>query len=200
MSKELLNHEKIFDYTTIWMDSVRNGAFTLTNTNRLIRFYKGANGLKTGSTSKAKFCLSASAKRNEMQLIAVVMASSTRDSRNEAAVKLLDYGFAGFECVSYAGENIQDVKVVGGVREFVPVVSGEFNDVRKKGESERIQKVYEIPQNINAPIKKGDVVGRVLYKLDGEIIGQCEVYADEEVKRVDFFYQIQKNLNNFLLY
>lgn len=200
MSRELLNHEKIFDYTTIWMDSVRNGAFTLTNTNRLIRFYKGANGLKTGSTSKAKFCLSASAKRNEMQLIAVVMASSTRDSRNEAAVKLLDYGFAGYECVSYSQEHIQDLNVVGGVKQSVPVVSGKFSDVLKKGEREKIQKVYEIPQKINAPINKGDVVGRVLYKIDGEIIGQSEVYAGENVKRVDFFYQIKKILNNFLLY
>lgn len=200
MSRELLNHEKIFDYTTIWMDSVRNGAFTLTNTNRLIRFYKGANGLKTGSTSKAKFCLSASAKRNEMQLIAVVMASSTRDSRNEAAVKLLDYGFAGYECVSYSQEDIQDLNVVGGVKQSVPVVSGKFIDVLKKGEREKIQKVYEIPQKINAPINKGDIVGRVLYKIDGEIIGQSEVYAGEEVKRVDFFYQIKKILNNFLLY
>lgn len=98
MSRELITkHPKILEYSSIWMDTIRNGAFGLTNTNRLVRFYRGANGLKTGSTSKAKFCISATALRDGMQLIAVVMASPTRDARNESAKKLLDYGFANFE-------------------------------------------------------------------------------------------------------
>ena len=91
MSRELLKHETILNYTNIWMDTIRNGEFGLTNTNRLIRFYKGANGLKTGSTSKAKFCISATAKRDGMQLIAVVMGSPTRDIRNECAKKMTKY-------------------------------------------------------------------------------------------------------------
>ena len=99
MSAELMKHETVLKYTTIWMDSIRNGEFGLTNTNRLIRFYNGANGLKTGSTSKALFCISAAAKRDGMQLIAVIMASPTRDTRNEAAKKLLDYGFANYRVV-----------------------------------------------------------------------------------------------------
>ena len=94
MSRELMKHDKIFEYTTTWMDSIRNGAFGLTNTNRLIRFYKGATGLKTGSTGKAGFCISATAKRDGLHLIAVIMGSETRDIRNNAAKKLLDYGFS----------------------------------------------------------------------------------------------------------
>jgi len=98
MSRELITkHPKILEFSSIWMDSIRNGAFGLTNTNRLVRFYRGANGLKTGSTAKAKFCISATAERNGMQLIAVVMAAPSRDERNEIAKKLLDYGFAGWE-------------------------------------------------------------------------------------------------------
>ena len=98
MSRELITkHPKILEFSSIWMDSIRNGAFGLTNTNRLVRFYRGANGLKTGSTAKAKFCISATAERGGMQLIAVVMAAPSRDERNEIAKKLLDYGFAGWE-------------------------------------------------------------------------------------------------------
>ena len=94
MSRELIKHEKILEYSSIWMDTIRNGEFGLTNTNRLVRFYKGANGLKTGSTSKAGFCISASAERNGMTLIAVVMAAPTRDIRNSIATSLLEIGRA----------------------------------------------------------------------------------------------------------
>ncbi len=119
MSKELLKHEKIFDYTTIWMDTVRNGAFGLTNTNRLIRFYNGANGLKTGSTSKAGFCISATAKRDGMQLIAVVMGSPTRDERNATAAKLLDYGFARYEVYNTPSLTQETLPVLGGKKDSV---------------------------------------------------------------------------------
>ena len=96
MSRELIRYPKILEYSSTWMDTVRDGAFTLTNTNRLVRFYKGATGLKTGSTSKAGFCISATANRDGMHLIAVVMGSSTRDERNQSATALLDHGFANF--------------------------------------------------------------------------------------------------------
>ncbi len=200
MSKELLNYEKIFDYTTIWMDSVRNGAFTLTNTNRLIRFYKGANGLKTGCTSKAKFCISASAKRDDLQLIAVVMASPTRDERNAAATKLLDYGFANYSYVSFPEEKLENIKVVGGMSESVGLYSTEFGDVVSKGESSKIEKEIDIPAKISAPVKKGDIVGKVYYKIGDEKIGESEIYASEDVMRVDFLYQLTKIFENFLLY
>ena len=97
ISRELLKHTKIFDYTTIWMDSLRNGSFGLSNTNKLIRFYKGANGLKTGSTSTAKYCISATAERDGMQLIAVIIAAPTTADRFSSASAMLDYGFANYE-------------------------------------------------------------------------------------------------------
>lgn len=200
MSMELLKHEKIFDYTCIWMDTVRNGQFTLTNTNRLIRFYKGANGLKTGSTSKAKFCLSASAKRDGLQLVAVVMASSTREARNSAATKLLDYGFANYSYVYYEKQDVGEVNTVGGIEEKLKLECDEISFVVSKNEVSMIEKILEIPSVVNAPLKKGDPVGKIIYKINGEIIGQSVVKAASDVNRIDFIYQIKKILNNFLLY
>lgn len=200
MSKELLKHEKIFDYTTIWMDTVRNGEFTLTNTNRLIRFYKGANGLKTGSTSKAKFCLSASAKRDGLQLVAVIMGAPTRDSRNSAATKLLDYGFANYGYVNFQKEKITQIKVVGGKVEQIDVYSEECSFVVAKSEIPKIEKIYELPNEIIAPVNKGDVIGTVVYKINGDIIGEKPILAMQDIDRIDFLYQIKKILKNFLLY
>jgi len=200
MSMELLKHEKIFDYTTIWMDTVRNGEFTLTNTNRLIRFYKGANGLKTGSTSKAKFCLSASAKREGLQLVAVVMASSTRDSRNASATKLLDYGFANYSYIEFPQEEIGDVKVVGGKVETIKAVTENCGFVVSKADANKIEKVIETSEGISAPVAKGDVIGTVTYKINGEIIGEKNIVSSEDAERIDFLFQIKKIFNNFLLY
>ena len=200
MSRELLKYEKIFDYTTIWMDSVRNGEFVLTNTNRLIRFYKGANGLKTGSTSKAKFCLSASAKRDGMQLIAVVMASPTRDQRNAAATKLLDFGFSNYALYTNVKKDIESIKVIGGKEKSVEIKADEIVKVLKKGQAELIESCFETDGEIYAPVASGDVVGRVVYKINGEEIGSVNVYASHNVDRVDFLYQIKKILYNFLLY
>ena len=107
MSRELIRHEKILQYSSIWMDTVRNGEFGLTNTNRLVRFYRGATGLKTGSTSKAKFCMSATAKRDGMHLIAVIMGAETKDIRNTEATKLLDWGFANYSL--YASERASSI-------------------------------------------------------------------------------------------
>ena len=115
MSRELMKHETIMNYTSIWMDTIRDGAFGLTNTNRLIRFYSGATGLKTGSTAKAKFCISATAKREGMHLCAVIMGSPSRDIRNEAAKALLDWGFANYYTYSDAGADAGKVPVRGGV-------------------------------------------------------------------------------------
>ena len=116
MSRELIKHPKILEYSSIWMDTIRNGAFTLTNTNRLIRFYNGANGLKTGSTSKAGFCISATALRDNMQLIAVVMGAPNRDTRNEIAKKLLDYGFANYTVASWDAAELEPIKLLGGLQ------------------------------------------------------------------------------------
>ena len=194
MSRELITkHPKILEYSSIWMDTIRNGAFGLTNTNRLVRFYRGANGLKTGSTSKAKFCISATALRDGMQLIAVVMASPTRDARNESAKKLLDHGFANFEVARLSAGEISPLKVVGGVASSVPVVSDTVPLVVKKGEAARITCELSLPEDIAAPVCGGDEVGRAIYKLNNEEIASVPLRAAESVGKIGFsglFYEL----------
>lgn len=187
MSRELITkHPKILEYSSIWMDTIRNGAFGLTNTNRLVRFYRGANGLKTGSTSKAKFCISATALRDGMQLIAVVMASPTRDARNESAKKLLDYGFANFEVARLTPGELPPLRVVGGVASTVPVTSDVTPLVVKKGEAGKISCELSLPEDVEAPVSGGDEVGRAVYYLNGEEIASAPVRAAESVGKIGF--------------
>ena len=115
MSRELIKHKKILEYSSTWMDTIRNGSFGLTNTNRLVRFYNGATGLKTGSTSKAKFCISATALRDGMELICVIMAADPRDIRNAEAKKLLDWGYSNFELYRHDAGSLGKIQVKGGV-------------------------------------------------------------------------------------
>ncbi len=128
VSRELITkHPAILQYSSIWMDTIRDGAFGLSNTNRLIRFYSGATGLKTGSTSKAGFCISATACRDGMHLIAVIMGSETRDIRNAAATQLLDWGFANYTVYSDEGGDAGEISVVGGMEPVVPLTREGFS-------------------------------------------------------------------------
>ena len=199
MSKELIKHETVLKYTTIWMDSIRNGEFGLTNTNRLIRFYNGANGLKTGSTSKALFCISATAKRDGMQLISVIMASPTRDTRNEAAKKLLDYGFANYRIVVWPSGEPEPIAVKGGIQDVCRVKYDGTQAVLEKSGGMKIETSVSIPESLDAPIKKGDVVGHVEYLLDGELMGTGDVVADEDVDRISFLGIFGRLLLKFFL-
>ena len=186
MSKELLKHEKIFDYTTIWMDTIRNGSFGLTNTNRLIRYYKGATGLKTGSTSKAGFCISASAKRNGLHLISVVMGSNTRDDRNQTAITLLDYGFANFTFYENDPEEIT-LQVLGSTKKQITVSCADpFRKLIAKDKKEKVSFIIELPEYLTSPIQKGDTIGKVIYYLDQEVIGEVEIVAKESARRIEF--------------
>lgn len=190
MSRELLKHEKIFNYTTIWMDSIRNGSFGLTNTNRLIRFYKGANGLKTGSTSKAGFCISASAKRDGLQLIAVIMASPTRDDRNQTAVKLFDFGFANYAFYEDTADDTSEIKipVVGSLTKEISVeCDQEFKKLVSKDEKGKIERMITIEKMLTAPIHKGDTVGSIVYTLNGNEIGNISIVAKNDVERIGFY-------------
>ncbi len=199
MSRELISHEKILDYSSTWMDTVRDGAFGLSNTNRLIRFYNGANGLKTGSTSKAKFCISATAKRDGMQLISVVMASPTRDIRNEVAKKLLDYGFANYCAVQIEPGSLGEVAVTGGVKDTCPLVYEGFSAVLPKGSSSKIEKVELVDENLAAPIEEGMQVGLIEYRVDGEKIGESAVLAGENIEKIGYFGVLEKIVKKFLL-
>ena len=184
MSRELIKHEVITEYSDVWQDSIRNGEFVLTNTNRLVRYYDGCTGLKTGSTEKAGFCVSATAKRDGMHLIAVVMGAETRDERNEAARAMFDFGFSNYALYVEPECELECVDVVGGIKDRVAVYSKGFAKLVNKSERNRIEKEYTIPDCLSAPLAEGDVLGRVTYKLDGEIIGESDIFVKDKIESI----------------
>ena len=186
MSRALIKHEKILEYSSIWMDTIRNGEFGLTNTNRLVRFYNGATGLKTGSTSKAKFCVSATAKRNGMHLICVIMGAETRDERNAIATKLLDYGFANYSLFSAPGQKLEEIKVIGGTEDTCGVSFDEFNVVVGKGEDSKITASLELAEALVAPVKIGDVAGKIVYKCGDKTVGEVNITATENIEKIKY--------------
>ena len=181
MSRELIRHEIITKYSSMWQDTIRNGEFTLTNTNRLVRYYDGCNGLKTGSTDKAGYCISAAAKRGDMQLIAVVMGADTRDERNETARKLLDMGFANYAVYTENEQAVERVPVYGGTVDSITVYSRPFSAIINKSDMSKISKVYNIPDHINAPIDSSKPVGAITYEVNGKKIGNCELFIKEGI-------------------
>lgn len=201
MSRELITkHPQILEYSSIWMDSIRDGAFGLTNTNRLVRFYRGANGLKTGSTAKAKFCISATAARDGMQLIAVVMAAPSRDERNEIAKKLLDYGFAGWEAAHLrAEEAFPPMRVLGGTADETPLECGETSLVLAKGQAAKLTQEVTLPESVSAPITAGDALGRIDYRLDGKIIATVPITAAESVEKLGYTGILSRFIRRMLL-
>ena len=206
MSRELMKHETIFNYTSIWMDTLRGGKFQLANTNKLIRFYDGANGLKTGSTSKALCCLSAAAKRNDMQLIAVVLGAPTSAERFASAKSLLDYGFANYAVNTQitAGDEVQKIVVEKGVDKEVGVVAGDScSTLVKKGQEDNITKEIKIDETITAPIEAGQKIGTMTISRDGEVIADIDLNASSAVEKKgigliikDFFATIFFGSNN----
>ncbi len=199
MSAELITkHPKILEYSSIWMDSIRGGEFGLTNTNRLIRFYSGANGLKTGSTSRAKFCISASAKRNGMQLICVVMGASTRDTRNEAAKKLLDYGFATYAYEEFPANDMTEISVTGAMESVLPLAYGEFKTVIEKQGAGKIESTVTLPESVLAPIKAGEQIGKVTYTLNGQTLAEIPITAAKDMPRITFGQIFMRLLEGFL--
>ena len=186
MSKALLAHETITKYSTIWMDSIRGGAFGLTNTNRLVRFYPGITGLKTGSTSKAGFCMSATAKRDGMHLIAVVMGSPTRDIRNAAAKELLDYGFAGYSLYESPGGRAGEVPVKGGVEDLCGAVKPPVSMLMAKGKSRGVTEEILLDGSVTAPVEEGQRIGVVRYLSEGEVLREEPVTAASAIPRIGF--------------
>lgn len=186
MSRELIKHKIILDYSSIWQDTIRNGEFTLTNTNRLVRYYDGCNGLKTGSTDKAGYCITATAKRGNMQLIAVVMGARTRDERNAIARSLLDFGFANYALYEKNESFIEDADVRKGKSDTASLYSAPFSCVVDKSKQSKIELIYEIPEYIVAPLSSGDTVGKIIYKIDGEQIGESVIYLKEEIEKIKF--------------
>lgn len=189
MSCELLKHDLIRKYSTVWMDSLRNGATELVNTNKLVRFYNGTTGLKTGTTSKAGKCLSASAERDGLHLVAVVLGSETSDDRFESAKTLLNYGFANYETVDLTvDENlITDVKVIRGVEEMVKPKIDELKKVTlKKGNKNKISTEIILSTDVEAPVEKGQNLGKIVFKLNNETVAEANLYSENLVKKITF--------------
>lgn len=198
MSRELITHRKILDFSGIWMDTIRGGTFGLTNTNRLIRFYKGATGLKTGSTSKAKFCISATAERDGMELIAVIMAAPSRDVRNNAAKTLLDWGYANFSVYNPEVKLPENIAVSGGCEEICRISADDFSAVIPKNSDSKVQIKIDIPEKLSAPVEKGSRIGSIIFTLDGETIGEAPVKATDSVKKMGYTDAFRKILAYFL--
>ena len=199
MSRELIRHEKVFDYTTIWMDTIRNGEFGLSNTNKLIRFYRGATGLKTGSTAKAKFCISATAERDGLSLIAVVMGSPTKEERNALAASLLDFGFANYACYRSPAEAMPEIRITGGIGNTLASVKEEFSATIEKGKLDGVEMRVDMPEKLEAPVAKGEKVGTVTYLSGGREIGTADILAADTVEKITFLSLFPKLFAWFLM-
>ena len=191
MSRELLNnHPTILNYTTIWMDTLRDGESELVNTNKLIRNYKGATGLKTGSTSVALYNLSASATRDGMSLIAVILKAPTTKIRFSEAQKLLDYGFNNYEFKSLAvkGNVLKEADVTKGVTSKVNlIIENDVGILLKKGEDKNVSQTINLDENISAPVYEGQKVGEIVFTLNNQEVGRTNIIAEKTVEKKTFF-------------
>ena len=189
MSRELvLRHPSVRDYTTIWMDTIRDGEFGLSNTNRLIRFYQGATGLKTGFTDTALYCLSATAERDGMELIAVVMKAPTSDARFQSAKALLDYGFANYTLTTvYPDQALAPVDVLLGTADQVqPQLARDCRLLLAKDAAGRITTQITLAQDVQAPVEQGQRLGEMTVLVDGVVQDAVPIVAAEAVPRLSF--------------
>ncbi len=199
MSRELLKHEMIINYTTIWMDSVRDGETELVNTNKLVRFFEGTTGLKTGTTSKAGCCVSASAKRNGTHLIAVVMGSENSSDRFETAKALLNWGFSNYSTVTPVIDSslIPAVTVINGVKsELMPVIPQPESVLIPKGKEGEIKQTIDLAVDVAAPVEKGQILGSVIFKIGNETLGEYKLTAPESVKQLTFTVVLSRVLRS----
>lgn len=186
MSRELLGHEWIKDYTTIWMDSVRDGASELTNTNKLVRYYEGCTGLKTGYTSTAMYCLSASAERDGTEYIAVIMHAESIESRNKDASALLDYGFANFRlCPLTSGEELPDVAVELGTEASVtPVYDGGGAVLLRTKDAQGLTWSLDLPESVAAPVRAGERLGTLTLSNNSGPVAEVPILAGGTSERL----------------
>ena len=186
MSRALMAHPKIRDYTTIWMDTIRGGQFQLSNTNKLVRFYSGCTGLKTGSTDSALYCLSATAEREGMELIAVVLKSPTSQKRFDGARALLDYGFANYTLLDVGpDEAIPPVEVrLGEVEQVQPILGQSGRILVEKAQLDQVTTQVRLAEDVEAPVEQGQKLGEVVVLVDGEERQVLPLVADQGVERL----------------
>ena len=188
MSHELIRHEKIYDYTTIWLDSLRGGETQIVNTNKLLRSYDGITGLKTGTTGDAGSCITATAQRDGLSLIAVVLGADSGKERFRDAAALLDYGFANYESRELSlNDELSPITVEGGMEDSVSISCEDSTSLTvPKGEGEGIEKTLDIPESIPAPVTKGDLIGQLTFLLNGEELASFDIVADDDVEEKSF--------------
>ena len=205
MSKELIKHKEIRKWCTKWQDTIKVGLpgketeFGLTNTNKMIKTYNGANGIKTGFTQEAGYCLSASATRGNTTLIAVVLGAKTSKERNAQVAKLLDYGFSAYETAQIfpEGETVKKVSVERGEPEQLKAVTGEaVAAFIKKGDKEKVTHKIVIDKDISLPLKKGDTVGRVDIYYDGQKTGSVSLVSDRDVDKAGFITYYARSIRS----
>ncbi len=186
MSRALIQHPRIRDYTTIWMDSIRGGAFQLSNTNKLIRFYEGATGLKTGSTDAAGYCLSATAERDGMELIAVVLHSPTSSARFESAKGLLNFGFANYTLVDVRpGQALPPIDVrLGRTAQVQPQLPAACRLLVQKDQVNSVATELHLAPDVEAPVEKGQTLGQMIVRVAGEERESIPIVAGEAVERI----------------
>lgn len=204
MSRELLNHPLFFRWSTIWIDTLEESRnkTELANTNRLIRFYDGADGLKTGSTQEAGYCLSATAKRGNMRLLSIVLNAPSSKERFAESSKMLDYGFANYEVVSFLRKDQpieENVYVSGGKEEFINgVVSQDVSFLIGAGESRDFQKEIMLDEEIKAPLGKGEKIGTLNIIIEDKILQTLDIVSDRDVMRANVFDYFKKIYNNWI--
>ncbi|MBR2423338.1 MAG: D-alanyl-D-alanine carboxypeptidase [Oscillospiraceae bacterium] len=189
MSRELLkNHPDITKYTTIWMDSIRNGEFGLSNTNKMVRFYNGCTGLKTGFTQGAGYCLSASASREGLELIAVVMGCETSQKRFAACKSMLDYGFANFALIQPEVPETAAVPVKLGVADSVNVIPARDGKMLiDKGQKASVTTEVQLEEDVTAPVSKGQRLGTMTVKAGAQILAEIPMVAETGVEKLTFW-------------
>lgn len=203
MSRELMKHQKIFDYTGTWMDSLRDGKTQLVNTNKLLKSYKGITGLKTGTTSKAGSCISATAMRDGMHLIAVVLGASNTKDRFNSAATLLNYGFANWSlsALEVPEEAYQPLEIQNGMENEVPVtISNPGSALVSKGKGEEVKSTVSYDEFLEVPIQKGQQVGEITYSIGDETVGSVPILAAKDIEKAELmpvFHLLLQNLFSF---
>lgn len=191
MSCELMKHKKVKEYTTIWMDSLRNGETQLVNTNKLIRYYDGATGLKTGTTSKAGYCVTATAERDGMELVAVVLGSDNSKERFEDAKKMLSWGFANYTIYQPTIDNslITDVSVLYGEENIAKsVVETPKPILVEKNLKDKITQRVDMCVDVEAPVEKNQTFGKIYFEIDGKKVGECTVLSEKSIEKRDTWF------------
>ena len=202
MSRELiLHHPGVREFTTIWMDSLRDGAFQLSNTNKLIRFYDGATGLKTGFTASAGYCMSATAERDGMELIAVVMKSTTRDTRNESAKSMLNFGFANYTVLDVRPpQALPPVDVLLGRAPTVqPVLAQSGRILLQRSQVNSVETIVSLCPDVEAPVEQGQKLGTLTVTVDGQERQVIDIVAAQAVERLTLPHIFQNLLRQFFM-